>query len=191
MRPSQIQGVENRLHFLMGVSLKILWPFFFHIPSTAGRFAGWGPSAISPLRNCSFFPEENHLTEGRCSFPGAAACCRNWLLWEHKRLVSCPHLRPEVWPVIPASQVLQRSAEASVEAVAVVQSLSRVQLFVAPWPAARQASLSFAISPSLLRLACIQSVMPSNHFIFCRTPLSAQSGAFLSTTGAPPEHTPQ
>lgn len=37
---------------------------FFHIPSTAGRFVGRGPSTISPLRNCSFFPEENHLTEG-------------------------------------------------------------------------------------------------------------------------------
>ena len=37
----------------------------------------------------------------------------------------------------------------------------------APWIAAHQASLSFTISPSLLRLMCIESVMPSNHLILC------------------------
>ena len=45
----------------------------------------------------------------------------------------------------------------------VVQSLSRVQLFVTPWTAAHQASLSFTTSWSLLRLTSIESVMPSNH----------------------------
>ena len=49
----------------------------------------------------------------------------------------------------------------------VVQSLSRVQLFVTPWTAARQASLSFTISWSLLRLMPIESVMPSKHLILC------------------------
>ena len=38
---------------------------------------------------------------------------------------------------------------------------------VTPWTAARQASLSFTISLSLLRLMSIESVMPSNHLIFC------------------------
>ena len=51
--------------------------------------------------------------------------------------------------------------------IVVVQSLSRVQLFVAPWTATRQASLSFSISWSLLRLMSIESVMPSNHLILC------------------------
>ena len=37
-----------------------------------------------------------------------------------------------------------------------------------PWTAARQASLSFTISQSLLKLMSIQSVMPSNHLILCR-----------------------
>ena len=37
-----------------------------------------------------------------------------------------------------------------------------------PWTAARQASLSFTISRSLLKLKSIESVMPSNHLIFCR-----------------------
>ena len=52
--------------------------------------------------------------------------------------------------------------------VAVVQSLSCVQLFVTPWTAARQASLSFTISLSLLKLMSIESVMPYNHLILCR-----------------------
>ena len=49
-----------------------------------------------------------------------------------------------------------------------VQSLSRVQLFVTPWTAAPQASLSNTISQSLPKLMSIESVMPSNHLILCR-----------------------
>ena len=48
-----------------------------------------------------------------------------------------------------------------------VQSLSRVQLFLTPWTAASQASLSIANSQSLLKLMSIESVMPSNHLIPC------------------------
>ena len=51
----------------------------------------------------------------------------------------------------------------------VVQSLSHVWLFVTPWTAAHQASLSFTISWSLLKLMSIESVMPSNHSILCRS----------------------
>ena len=47
----------------------------------------------------------------------------------------------------------------------VVQSLSRVQFFATPWTAARQSSLSFSISQSLLKLMSIESVMPSHHLI--------------------------
>ena len=50
----------------------------------------------------------------------------------------------------------------------VVQLLSHVQLFATPWTTARQASLSFIVSWSLLKLLSIESVMPSNHFILCR-----------------------
>ena len=46
-----------------------------------------------------------------------------------------------------------------------VQLLSHVWLFVTPWPAACQASLSITNSPGLLKLMSIESVMPSNHFI--------------------------
>ena len=48
-----------------------------------------------------------------------------------------------------------------------VQSVSRVQLFVAPWTAACQASLSITNSWSLLKLKCIEPVLPSNHLILC------------------------
>ena len=49
-----------------------------------------------------------------------------------------------------------------------VQSLSHVRLFAIPWIAARQASLSITNSWSSLRLASIESVMPSSHLILCR-----------------------
>ena len=45
------------------------------------------------------------------------------------------------------------------------KSLSCVQLFVTPWTAARQASLSITNSRSLLKLMSIESMMPSNHLI--------------------------
>ena len=50
----------------------------------------------------------------------------------------------------------------------VVQSLSCVRLFVTPRTAACQASLSFTISLSLLKLMSMESVIPSSHLILCR-----------------------
>ena len=50
-----------------------------------------------------------------------------------------------------------------------VQSLSRVQFFVTPWTAARQASLSITNSQSLPKLMSIELVIPSNHLILCRS----------------------
>ena len=49
-----------------------------------------------------------------------------------------------------------------------VQSLSRVWLFVTPWTVAHQASMSITNSQSSLRFASIESVMPSSHLILCR-----------------------
>ena len=51
--------------------------------------------------------------------------------------------------------------------VVVVQSLTHVRLFVTSCTAACQASLSFTISWSLLKLMSIESVIPSNHLIRC------------------------
>ena len=49
-----------------------------------------------------------------------------------------------------------------------VQPLIHVWLFVTPWTAARQASLSITNSLSLVKLVSISSVMPSNRLILCR-----------------------
>ena len=49
-----------------------------------------------------------------------------------------------------------------------VQLLNCVRLFAAPWTAAHQASLSFTVSWSLLKLIFIELVIPSNHLILCR-----------------------
>ena len=56
----------------------------------------------------------------------------------------------------------------SIYVIAVVQSLSYVQFFATPWISAHQASLSFTISQSFLKLMSIESVMPSNSLILCR-----------------------
>ena len=59
------------------------------------------------------------------------------------------------------------------------QSLSHVRLFVIPWTAARQASLSITNSRSLLKLMSIESVMPSNHLILCHlVPFSSRPQSF-------------
>ena len=64
-------------------------------------------------------------------------------------------------------------------ALSSVQSLSRVWLFVTPWTAACQASLSITDSWSLLKLMSIELVMVSNHLIFCH-PLLLPSSIFPS-----------
>ena len=60
-----------------------------------------------------------------------------------------------------------------------VQSLSRVWLFVTPWTAAHQPSLSITNSLSLLKLMPIELVMPSNHLTLCH-PLLLLPSIFLS-----------
>ena len=55
----------------------------------------------------------------------------------------------------------------TIVSVSSVQLLSRVRLFVTPWIAACQASLSITNSRSSLKLMSIESVMPSNHLILC------------------------
>ena len=65
---------------------------------------------------------------------------------------------------ITCVDLISRQNQVSVSSV---QSLTHVQLFVTPWNAARQASLSNTNTWSLLKLMSIQSVMPSNHLILC------------------------
>ena len=61
--------------------------------------------------------------------------------------------------------------------VVVVHLLSCVWIFATPWIAVCQASLSFTISQSLLKLVPTESVMPSNHFILCH-PFSSYLQSF-------------
>ena len=58
-------------------------------------------------------------------------------------------------------------AELSIIQFSSVQSLTRVRLFVTPWIAAHQASLSIINSQSLPKLMPIKSVMPSSNLILC------------------------
>jgi len=60
-----------------------------------------------------------------------------------------------------------------------VPLLSHVQLFAIPWTAAHQASLSITNSRSLLKLMSVESMMPSNHLIFCH-PLLLPPSVFPS-----------
>ena len=67
----------------------------------------------------------------------------------------------------------------------VVQSPSRVWLFMTPWTAARQASLPFTISWSFLKLMSTESVMPSNYLIFCCPLLSSSHQSFPASGSFP------
>ena len=65
-----------------------------------------------------------------------------------------------------------------------VQLLSCVWLFLTPWTAAHQASLSITNSQSLLKLTSIESVMPSNHLILYH-PLLLSPSIFPSIRSFP------
>ena len=85
---------------------------------------------------------------------------------------------------------VRRQIQRMNEAPTVVQSLSCVQHFVTPWTAVGQASLSFPISQSILKLKSIESVMLSNDLILCRPLLLLpsifpSSGVFPNESGLP------
>ena len=66
----------------------------------------------------------------------------------------------------------------------VLQLLSYVQFFVSTWIAECQASLSFTISWSILKLISIESVMPPNHLVLCH-PLLLLPSIFPSIRSLP------
>ena len=68
--------------------------------------------------------------------------------------------------------------------VVAAHSLSCVWVLPPPWTAAHQASPSFTISQSLLKLMSIEPVMPSNHLILCCSLLLLPS-IFLSIRSLP------
>ena len=79
----------------------------------------------------------------------------------------------------PRCEMMNAWRKAMAVGIIVVQSLSHVCLFVTPWTAARQASLSITNSWSVLKLMSIESVMPSNHLILCH-PLLLLPSTFTS-----------
>ena len=92
------------------------------------------------------------------------------------------------WSALPTLPVLSAHHSCSESGAAdhgfyrllfIVQLLSCVQLFVTSWTSAHQDFFSFTISWGLLKLMCIESVMPFNHRIFCR-PLLLLPSVFLS-----------
>ena len=78
-------------------------------------------------------------------------------------LVGSLLLSPESW----CAEGFVCALQVSVSLIS-VQSLNRVWLFVTPWIAERQASLSITNSQSSLKLKSIELVMPSSHLILCR-----------------------
>ena len=64
--------------------------------------------------------------------------------------------------------VMYRCESWTIKKLSLIQLLSHVQIFVAPWTAARQASLSITNSWSLLKLKSIELVMPSNDLVLCQ-----------------------
>ena len=70
--------------------------------------------------------------------------------------------------------------------VAIVQSLSHVWIFATPWIAACQASMSFAVSWSLLKFMSVELVMPFNHLVLCH-PLLLWASVFPSIRVFPNE----
>ena len=99
-------------------------------------------------------------------------CFHQWAL---EVILSQEHLQ---WDLIDKEEAIRRSWRI----VVVVQLLSCVLFFATPWTATHQASLSFNISRSLLKLMSIESVMSSNHLILCR-PLRLLPPIFLSIRG--------
>ena len=113
--------------------------------------------------------QDEHQTVGCLVFAlgGEYRCCM-WLV--NFIAPSCPH----------ASKTQPSVAHyTSLSSVQFFQSLSRVRLFVTPWTAACQASLSIINTRSLLKLMSIESVMPFNHMILC-CPLLLLSSIFPS-----------
>ena len=100
-----------------------------------------------------------------------------------KRVENYVHMKTCTWTLRATSfrvAKARKQPRCPLVVIVVVQSLSCVQLFVTLWTEACQASLSYTISQSLLKLTSIESVMPSNHLILCH-PFLLLTSIFLST----------
>ena len=89
-------------------------------------------------------------------------CCLSHTMWLPGLLRTKKRRLNEGSTLVPQCLIMEGTQALMVTSV---QSLSHVPLFVTPWTAARQASLSSTNSWSLPKLMSIESVMPSNHLI--------------------------
>ena len=106
-----------------------------------------------------------------CSLPGSSvhgilqARILEWVAIPFSRGSSQPSDQTQVSSVVGGFLTIWATREAS---SSVQFSNCHVWLFVTPWTAARQASMSIVKSWSLLKLMSVELVMPSNHLILCR-----------------------
>ena len=77
-------------------------------------------------------------------------------------------ITPNLPSITHLIQTYHKGVQNTHSSLFVVEPLSPVRLFAAPWTAAHQASLSITNSRSLLKLMSIESVTPSSHLILCR-----------------------
>ena len=149
---------ENIQKSLAGVSTAL----------TPGGLSGTSPSMASgaPWGEAC---RAAHRTAGEGALPPVAS--PSWWPPGAARLVAAAPVTPglRAGTCRPSSAPISVAVPRGVghHVVMVVQALSRVR-FATPWTAARQASLSFTNSQSLLELMSTESVMPSNHLSLCR-----------------------
>ena len=99
----------------------------------------------------------------------------NTCIWNLERWYRCTYLqgrnrdRHSEWTQGEGEGGMSWESSTDIYTAATVQSLRHVQLSVTPWTVARHASLSLIISQSSPKFMSIESVMPSNHLILCRT----------------------
>ena len=144
-----------------------LWePMDYSLPDSSvhgisqARILEW--VAISFSRGSSWSREKS---------PSLVSCIGRWILYHWATREACSktkHKKPEMW-VVPQFLEISHSSPQIVGIIfpLIVQYLSCVWLFVTPWTAAHQASLSFTISWNLLKLMSIEAVMPSNDLTLC------------------------
>ena len=115
---------------------------------------------------------------GRSGRKGAQPLLKTW---EAAGMPGSRWKRDETLTCHPCPSILPRLSPAILASCSTVldQSLSHVRFFSIPWDAAHQASLSFTISWSLLKLKSTESVMSSNHLIL-RCPLLLLPSIFPS-----------
>ena len=132
-------------------------------------WTGW-ISLLFPLRRCQRTLQKTVPTISmlRCMFIPL-----NYLVTPVERSLgmegpcpSCHHLSPHPPPTQSGKTFCLWAALLKTHSS--VQLLSRVRLFVTPWIAVCQASLSITNSRSSFKLTSIESVMPSSHLILCR-----------------------